>query len=109
MDLALNSELYPYQYPVTKAYEMMSFYEGLLAYYEVTGEKKYFDAVVRFMDLVEKSDVTIIGCSGCTHELFDNSAVMQTEYHENIMQETCVTVTWMRVNRRLFELTGDAK
>ena len=109
IDLALNSELYPYQYPVTKAYEMMSFYEGLLAYYEVTGEKKYFDAVVRFMDLVEKSDVTIIGCSGCTHELFDNSAVMQTEYHENIMQETCVTVTWMRVNRRLFELTGDAK
>ena len=109
VDLALNSELYPYQYPVTKAYEMMSFYEGLLAYYEVTGEKKYFDAVVRFMDLVEKSDVTIIGCSGCTHELFDNSAVMQTEYHENIMQETCVTVTWMRVNRRLFEVTGDAK
>lgn len=109
IDLALNSELYPYQYPVTKAYEMMSFYEGLLAYYEVTGEKKYFDAVVRFMDLVEASDVTIIGCSGCTHELFDHSAVMQTEYHENIMQETCVTVTWMRVNKRLFELTGDAK
>lgn len=109
VELALNSELYPYQYPVTKAYEMMSFYEGLLAYYEVTGEKKCFDAVVRFMDLVEKSDVTIIGCSGCTHELFDNSAMMQTEYHENIMQETCVTVTWMRVNRRLFELTGEAK
>ena len=109
VELALHSELYPYQYPVTKAYEMMSFYEGLLAYYEVTGEKKYFDAVVRFMDLVEASDVTIIGCSGCTHELFDHSAVMQTEYHENIMQETCVTVTWMRVNKRLFELTGDAK
>lgn len=109
VELALNSELYPYQYPVTKAYEMMSFYEGLLAYYEVTGEKKYFDVVVRFMDLVEKSDVTIIGCSGCTHELFDNSIAMQTEYHENIMQETCVTVTWMRVNRRLFEVTGDAK
>ena len=109
IDLALNSELYPYQYPVTKAYEMMSFYEGLVAYYEVTGEKKYLDAVVRFMDKVEESDVTIIGCSGCTHELFDHSAVMQTEYHENIMQETCVTVTWMRVNRRLFELTGDAK
>lgn len=109
IDLALNSDLYPYQYPVTKAYEMMSFYEGLLAYYEVTGEKKYFDAVVRFMDLVEESDVTIIGCSGCTHELFDHSAVMQTEYHENIMQETCVTVTWMRVNERLFRLTGETK
>ena len=60
-------------------------------------------------DAVEKSDLTIIGCSGCTHELFDNSATMQTEYHENIMQETCVTVTWMRVLRRLYDLTGDAK
>lgn len=109
IDLALNSDLYPYQYPVTKAYEMMSFYEGLLAYYEVTDNKKYFDAIDRFLDKVEKSDITIIGCSGCTHELFDNSSKMQTEYHENIMQETCVTVTWMRVNRRLFELTGDAK
>ena len=109
IELALNEELYPYQYPVTKAYEMMSFYEGLLAYYEVTGEEKYFEVVAKFMDAVAKSDITIIGCAGCTHELFDNSAKMQTEYHENIMQETCVTVTWMRVLRRLYDLTGDAK
>ena len=109
IELALEDERYPYQYPVTKAYEMMSFYEGLLAYYEVTGEKKYYDAVVRFMDLVEESDITIIGCSGCLHEFFDNSSKTQTEPTEHLMQETCVTVTWMRVNRRLFDLTGDAK
>ena len=41
IDLALHSEWMPYQYPVTKAYEMMSFYEGLIAYYEATGEEKY--------------------------------------------------------------------
>ena len=109
IELALQDELYPYQYPVTKAYEMMSFYEGLVAYYEATGEKKYLEATMRFMEAVAKSDITIIGCAGCTHELFDHSAVMQTEYHENIMQETCVTVTWMRVLRRLYELTGDPK
>ena len=109
VELALKDEIYPYQYPVTKAYEMMSFYEGLVAYYEATGEKKYLEATMRFMEAVAKSDITIIGCAGCTHELFDNSAVMQTEYHENIMQETCVTVTWMRVLRRLYELTGDPK
>lgn len=109
IELALKSEKYPYQYPVTKAYEMMSFYEGVLAYYEVTGEKKYLDAVTRFMDLVAESDITIIGCSGCTHELFDNSSVKQTEYNEYLMQETCVTVTWMRVNRRLFDLTNEVK
>lgn len=109
IELALKGDKFPYEYPVTKAYEMMSFYEGLLAYYEVSGEIKYFDAVVQFLDAVEKTDITIIGCSGCTHELFDNSAKMQTEYKENIMQETCVTVTWMRLNQRVFKLTGSAK
>ena len=109
IQLALESESYPYQYPVTKAYEMMSFYEGVLAYYEVTGKEKYLNAVTRFMDLVAQSDVTIIGCSGCTHEFFDNSSVKQTEYNEYLMQETCVTVTWMRLNRRLFDLTSESK
>lgn len=109
VDLAFREDIYPYQYPVTKAYEMMSFYEGLLAYYEVTGEVRYFEAVSRFMDKVAQTDLTIIGCSGCMQECFDNSSITQTEAREDIMQETCVTVTWMRVNRRLFELTGDTK
>ena len=109
IDLALKGEIAPYQYPVTKAYEMMSFYEGLVAYYEVTGNEKYLQAAIKFMDAVAKTDITVIGCSGCTHELFDNSAVMQTEPHENIMQETCVTVTWMRVLRRLYLITKNPK
>ena len=109
IELALENKLMPYQYPVTKAYEMMSFYEGLLAYYEVTGDKMYFDAADRFYEAVAKSDITIIGCSGCTHELFDNSSIMQTESAQNIMQETCVTVTWIRVMARMYLLTKDAK
>lgn len=109
VDLALNSDLMPYEYPVVKAYEIMSFYEGLIAYYEVTGERKYFDAALNFFEKVEESDITLIGCSGCTHELFDNSAVKQTEYAENIMQETCVTVTWMRLLTRIFLNTKDVK
>ena len=109
IELALDGSLMPYQYPVTKAYEMMSFYEGLIAYYEVTKEQKYLDAARRFLDAVAQSDITIIGCAGCTHELFDNSAVMQTEYSEQIMQETCVTVTWIRIMARMYLLTGDAK
>lgn len=109
IDLALDGTLMPYQYPVTKAYEMMSFYEGLIAYYEVTKEQKYLDAAQRFLEAVAQSDITIIGCAGCTHELFDNSAVKQTEYSEQIMQETCVTVTWIRIMARMYLLTGNPK
>ena len=109
VELALDGSLMPYQYPVTKAYEMMSFYEGLIAYYEVTKEQKYLDAARRFFDAVAASDITIIGCAGCTHELFDNSTVKQTEYSDLIMQETCVTVTWIRVMARMYLLTGEAK
>lgn len=109
IDLAILDEIAPYEYPVNKAYEMMSFFEGVLAYYELTGEEKYLDAVVKFVEKINETDVTIIGCSGCTHELFDNSVIKQTEFNEVQMQETCVTVTWMRVLARLHLLTGDVK
>ena len=90
-------------------YETMSFFEGLLAYYEITGDEKYLDIVVKFADAVNESDITVIGCAGCTGEIFDNAAIKQTEYADTIMQETCVTVTWMRLNARLWENTFDAK
>ena len=109
MELALLDEIAPFEYPVNKAYEMMSFFEGLLAYYELTGEEKYLDAVSKFVEKINETDVTIIGCSGCTHELFDNSIVKQTEFNEVQMQETCVTVTWMRVLARLHLITGEVK
>lgn len=99
----------PHEFPEVKAYETMSFFEGLLAYYEISGENKYLETVQKFAEAVFESDITVIGCAGCTHELFDNSAEKQTEYSETIMQETCVTVTWMRLNARLWENTFDAK
>lgn len=107
--LALENKKMPYQYPVVKAYEMMSFFEGVLSWYEVTGEETYLTAVLNFVEAVNDSDITVIGCSGCTHELFDHSAIKQVEYSDGIMQETCVTVTWMRLLARLFLLRGDAK
>lgn len=110
IELALAGEKMPFEYPEVKAYEMMSFFEGALAYYEVTGEKKYFNAVTKFISAVHKSDITVIGCAGCTHELFDNSAVKQADEVADgtIMQETCVTVTWMRLCERVLRLTANA-
>ncbi len=109
IELALENVKMPYQYPTVKAYETMSFFEGVLSYYETTGEQMYLRAVLNFVESVYETDVTVIGCSGCTHELFDNSARKQVLYSQGIMQETCVTVTWMRLLAKLFLLTGEAK
>lgn len=109
-DLAYENQFYPYQYPVTKAYEMTSCFEGLLEYYRVTGEMRCRQAVVNFADRVLESDFTLIGGCGCTHELFDHSTVRQANTtNGKIAQETCVTVTLMKFFYQLTLLTGDAK
>lgn len=109
-DLAYEDKFYPYQYPVTKAYEMTSCFEGLLEYYRITGVEKYKTSIVNFANKILESDFTIIGCCGCTHELFDHSTVRQANTNNGvIMQETCVTVTLMKFFYQLTLLTGDAK
>ncbi len=110
VDLAFEDGLSPYQYPVTKAYEMTSCFEGLLEYYRITGEEKYKKAIIRFADKVLETDFTVIGCSGCTHELFDHSTVRQANTTNGAkMQETCVTVTLMKFFYQVHLLTGDVK
>ncbi len=109
IELALQNRLMPYEYPEQKAYETMSFFEGVLLYGEITDEERYVQAALNFMEAVYESDITVIGCSGCTHELFDHSRVRQIIPTDGIMQETCVTVTWIRMLDILYRKTGDTK
>lgn len=99
----------PVEFPVVKAYEITSFFEGALAYYELSGKAEYLALVQAFIESVYTNEITLIGCAGCTHELFDDAAYKQTEYSEGIMQETCVTVTWMRLLARTWEVCKDGK
>ncbi|MBQ7321944.1 MAG: glycoside hydrolase family 127 protein [Clostridia bacterium] len=108
-ELAYKNKLYPYQYGVAKAYEMISCFEGLLEYYRLTGIEKYKISAVNFGRAIMASDVTVIGSCGCTHELFDHSTARQTAAYDGIMQETCVTVTWMKYCAQLLRLTGDPR
>lgn len=101
--------LYPYKFKYTKAYEMISCVNGLLEYYKVTGDKRYLDVAIDFVDKVIATDYTMIGCSGCTEENFDNSSERQTIYSDKIMQETCVTVAFMLLCADLLKITGNAK
>jgi len=107
--LAYENKLYPYQYGVSKAYEMTSCFEGLLEYYKVTGIEKYKTAVIRYAEAVLESEVSIIGSCGVTHELFDHTKTRQTVRYDGVMQETCVTVTWMKFCSALLALTGESK
>ena len=108
-ELAYEGKLPPYKWNIRKAYELMSCFEGALEYYRVTGNEKYKISAINFAKLVMDTDVTIIGCCGCEHELFDNSAATQTDGTNTIiMQETCVTVTWIKLCYQLLRLTGDS-
>ena len=107
-EAALADEKAPCEYPVTKAYEMMSCFEGILEFYRATGDGKYLQMVRNFAAKVIATDVTVIGSAGTTHELFDHSRINQfNPAFKGIMQETCVTVTWMKFCLQLLAITGD--
>lgn len=106
---AMQENCKPCQYPATKAYEIMSFFEGVLAYYEVTREEKYRSIVSKFVKGVYETERTVVGGVSGRHELFDNFYAHQTEKQESVVQETCVTVTWIRLLVRLYLSTGDVK
>lgn len=107
--LAYEDQFKPYQYPVTKAYEVMSCFEGLLEYYRVTGENWQKEAAIRFADRLLETEFTVVGSCGCTFEFFDHAAVRQASPENDLAQETCVTVTMMKYLYQLHLLTGDPK
>ena len=106
--LAAEDRLLPHEYPATKAYEMMSCFEGLAEYYRVVGGDVYRTVLLNFGRRVLSSEVSVIGCAGCTHELFDHTAFSQTDdTRTGIMQETCVSVTLMKLCGQLLRISGD--
>lgn len=92
-----------------KAYEMMSCFQGLLEYYEVTGEEKYLISVKNFVNAVIETELTEIGALGTDYEFFGDSVETQTEYRERPMLETCVTVTFMNLCYKMLEFTGEPR
>lgn len=109
--LAYRNELHPYQYPITKAYEMTSCFVGLLEYYRIRKEDWHFTAILNFANRILEDDFTVIGGAGCTHELFDCSTVRQAnpDRTDPRAQETCVTVTLMQFFFQLHLITGDPR
>lgn len=90
-----------------KAYEMMSCYEGLLELYRATGEAKYREAVEDTWQNIRDTEINIAG-SGASEEMWFGGRRLQAMPVAHY-QETCVTVTWIKLNLQLLRLTGEAK
>ncbi len=90
-----------------KAYEMMSCYEGLLELYRLTGNETYKKAVIETWQNIKDTEIDIVGSGASTEMWFGGKSVENTPVHH--FQETCVTVTWLKLTEQLFRLTGEAK
>ncbi len=90
----------------SKAYEMMSCYEGLIELHRITGEPRHLEAARKVFADIRDTEITIIG-SGSSWERWCNGRVRQGEQVPEWM-ETCVTVTWIKFAAQLLRMTGDA-
>ena len=90
-----------------KAYEMMSCYQGLLDYYEVAGRADCLEAAVKSAQSIVADEINLAGGS-CSSEHWFHGALHQHEPFIHL-QETCVTITWMRLLEKLVKVTGDPK
>lgn len=102
---------------IAKAYEMMSCFEGLIEYYRATGIEKYKTAVKMFIEKVVDQEITLIGSGGADRpynlgpgsgEQWNFTAYEQTNPNITKMNETCVTVTWIKLCLQYLRLTGDS-
>ena len=92
---------------LTKAYEMMSCYQGLLEYFEATGEKAYLEAAVKTAESIRATEINLAGGAAAGEHWFYGAD--QQYRHISWQQETCVLTTWMRLCGKLLDLTGDPR
>ena len=105
---------YVCKYGRSKAYEMMSCYQGLLDYVEaksggVESEelKNLRRAAVMTAEDIVKEEINLAGGCACSEAWFHGAKKQHLPYIR--LQETCVTTTWMRFCEKLLAVTGDPK
>ena len=107
-----------------KAYEMMSCCQGLLEWCEAVrnaapgvpsgdggrlrfSSDEIFRAVLLSAENIAQEEVTLAGGASCVEHWFHGARKQHLPYTR--LQETCVTITWMRLCQKLLRMTGDPK
>ena len=88
-----------------KAYEMTSNFVGLLELYHATSEAIYLQPVLRAWNDIVTNRLYLTG-SASWGELYRRDHLLRADGR---VGEGCVTTTWMQMNLKLLELTGEAK
>jgi len=96
-------EWHPEPFFWAKAYETMSCMEGLVEYHRVTGELRPLEAVKRLHAKLVSNELNPMGGVGYFDHFVDGG------HRPNAMTEPCDVTHWIRVNRELYLLTGDAR
>lgn len=113
-----NGWTYVCRHGRSKAYEMMSCYQGILDYVEAKKEQGSGDGEEKLLaDLrkaatmtaedIVKEEINLAGGCACSEAWFHGARKQHLPYVR--LQETCVTTTWMRLCERLLEMTDDTK
>ena len=88
-----------------KAYEMISCFNGLLEYYRTTGDPDALQACLYAWEDIVRCRLYLTGTASYWEHFHDDYDLP----NNNIMGETCVTVTWLQFNAQLLRLTGEAR
>ena len=101
---------YVCKYGRSKAYEMMSCYQGILDYVEVAGNgdlENLKKAAIMTADDIVKEEINLAGGCACSEAWYHGAKKQHLPYLR--LHETCVTTTWMRFCEKLLEVTDDPK
>lgn len=99
----------------SKAYEMMSCYQGILDYVEekerlgggTEALKNLRKAALMTADDIVKEEINLAGGCACSEAWYHGARKQHLPYLR--LHETCVTTTWMRFCEKLLEVTDDPK
>lgn len=86
-----------------KAYELMSFFEGVAEFHRVTGDVRSLEALKAFQRHLVDEEMNPMRSAG----YFDH--FLGARKRVNGMTELCDVTHWIRLNRELWLLTGEAK
>ncbi len=108
LELALANDGYPYQWGTPKAYELCSYFVGILELYNLTGIEKYKTAGINYAYKVLESEISVVGGAGYHSEQFNNTVRDQANpSNTGGNLESCVSSQVTKLMSTAYLVTGD--